>query len=261
MKIKIHNLNQLLNTRNPAFIVIILFLLLFYCQCQTTTVFEKEAFNAVFERYQVQGTFGYLNNASGNFYIHDLSTFRDSPKSVGKSLLLLLDLEAIDVGLLSNTQEKYFSLENHTDSNSSNFLSSDQLLHSIPFLQFRKIQDSLHYGKPFELAQYQTSFVEHHLKLTADEQLGFIKKLYFKQLPFQKRTQDLIKSKFISYTDSIRSYHYFISSEPDSNQTYWIMGWVEEQAHPAFFVLAFNNAPHLKNLAIIPFLKELISNI
>ena len=236
-------------------------LILLCCQCQTDSVFEKDAFKTVFERYQVQGSFGYYNNSNGNFYIHNLKEFRDSPQSVGKSVQLLLALEALDFGLLTPSQEIYFNFENHHDRTSQYDVSINQLISLIPYQKFRNFQDSLQYGKAIELNQYQADFVEHALKLTADEQLGFIKKLFFMQLPFQKRTQELIKSKFIKYSDSLRIYHYFLGSASQSDNAFWAIGWVEEQGHPAFFVMNLKYAPHIDNIPFIPFLQELITKM
>jgi beta-lactamase class D len=37
-------------------------------------------------------------------------------------------------------------------------------------------------------------WLNNNIKITADEQLGLVKRLYFEQLPFQKRAQQIVKN-------------------------------------------------------------------
>ena len=36
-------------------------------------------------------------------------------------------------------------------------------------------------------------WLNNHLKITPDEQLGLVKRLYFNQLPFYNRTQEIVR--------------------------------------------------------------------
>jgi beta-lactamase class D len=93
------------------------------------------------------------------------------------------------------------------------------------------------------------------LKITPDEQLGLIKKLYFDQLYFQKRSQDLVKKMILKEDNASYKLSYIAGSSLDSNNQSWVLGYVEENKHVYFFVLSTKSlkADDLsnKNIAVL----------
>jgi beta-lactamase class D len=77
------------------------------------------------------------------------------------------------------------------------------------------------------------------VKVTADEQLGLVKKLYFTQLPFQPRSQRMVKNMMKREENSNYKLSYKTGwAISDRNHAIgWITGWIEENNHPYFFVL------------------------
>lgn len=75
--------------------------------------------------------------------------------------------------------------------------------------------------------------------ITADEQLGLVKKLYFSQLPFQPRTQRIVKNAMKKEDNSnyILSYQTGNGVTAQNHSLGWLIGWIEENRHPYFFVL------------------------
>jgi beta-lactamase class D len=49
------------------------------------------------------------------------------------------------------------------------------------------------YGRAVIHNDIDSFWLNNDIKITADEQLGLVKRLYFDQLPFQKRAQDIVK--------------------------------------------------------------------
>jgi beta-lactamase class D len=97
-----------------------------------------------------------------------------------------------------------------------------------------------------------TFWLDNSAKITGDEQLGLVKKLYFDQLPFQKRSQDIVRKmmKMESNANYTLSYKTGLGFTNKGHQLGWMVGWIEENGHPYFFVLQLESPD--KNLDIGP---------
>jgi beta-lactamase class D len=82
-------------------------------------------------------------------------------------------------------------------------------------------------------------WLNNSLLVTPDEQLGLVKKLYFGQLPFQKRTQEIVKQVMLQKANSqyAISYKTGLGYKKNGQGIAWVVGWIEENKHPYFFVL------------------------
>jgi beta-lactamase class D len=99
--------------------------------------------------------------------------------------------------------------------------------------------DSLKYGN-MQLGSAVDSFwLNNQLKISPDEQLGLVKRLYFEQLPFQKRSQQIVKKVMLWEDNTLYklSYKTGWGFDEKENSIGWIVGWIEENRHPYFFVL------------------------
>ena len=104
--------------------------------------------------------------------------------------------------------------------------------------------DSLGYGKK-ENGQFKikenldTFWLDNSVKITPDEQLGLVKKLYFNQLPFHRVNQEIVKNAmlFENNANYKLSYKTGWGTRENGNQLGWIIGWIEENRHPYFFVM------------------------
>jgi beta-lactamase class D len=103
--------------------------------------------------------------------------------------------------------------------------------------------DTLGYGslvkKPVIENNLDTFWLDNSVKVTADEQLGLVKRLYFGQLPFQPRSQRIVKNMMLRESDSLYKLSYKTGwAATDKNHALgWLIGWIEENRHPYFFVL------------------------
>jgi beta-lactamase class D len=102
----------------------------------------------------------------------------------------------------------------------------------------KKWVDSLHYGNMNLSGDPRGFWKNDSLKINSDEQLGLTKKLYFNQLPFFRRSQELVRDMMITESNSNYKLVYKTAriGYPDRVMG-WVMGWVEENKHPYFFVL------------------------
>jgi len=98
--------------------------------------------------------------------------------------------------------------------------------------------DSVKYGNMVIGAYIDSFWVNNTLKISPDEQLGFLQELYYGKLPFQSRTQRLAKALMLREKNVLYQLSYvsgfFVSGYQKIG---WIAGWIEENGRPHFFVL------------------------
>jgi len=176
----------------------------------------------------VVGSFALLENGTGKFTIANLSHYKDSASSPLSSFFILPSLIALDKGIINQNQASWVSMD------------------SIPYYQkiitqlgrqeILKAIDSIKYGKGVVSANMNEFWKDGSLKITADEQLGLIKRAYFKELPFQKRSQEIFKKMMVKEDNSNYKLSYLTASDSTTNNT-WVIGYEEENTHIYFFVL------------------------
>jgi beta-lactamase class D len=103
----------------------------------------------------------------------------------------------------------------------------------------KKWIDTLGYGNKDISGPVDSFWLNNHLKITPDEELGLVKKLYFDQLPFFQRTQKIVRSMMLreSNANYQLSYKTGWGDKENGNSIGWVVGWIEENKHPYFFVL------------------------
>ena len=98
--------------------------------------------------------------------------------------------------------------------------------------------DTLHYGNKNISGAIDSFWLNNTLKISPDEQLGLVKKLYFDKLPFQKRTQQTVRDVMLQENNTLYKLSYKTGWGWDEAQNAigWIVGWIEENRHVYFFV-------------------------
>lgn len=94
---------------------------------------------------------------------------------------------------------------------------------------FKHYLDSVKYGN-MEMSDSVTQFwLDNSLKISADEQVGFIKKLYFNELPFLERTQNIVKSMMLREDSTTNRLYYKTGTNNlgKDSMIYWVVGYLE----------------------------------
>ncbi|MCC6185699.1 MAG: class D beta-lactamase [Chitinophagaceae bacterium] len=92
--------------------------------------------------------------------------------------------------------------------------------------------DTVQYGNKTIGDSVATCWTDNSLLISADEQLGFIRKLYFDQLPFTDRTQRIVRSLMLrsSSPDGLKYYYKTgWGHNTQQQQVLWIVGYLEHQ--------------------------------
>ena len=226
----------------------IIFLIpVFFAACSTNNVTVDNSLQRYFDTAGVRGDFGLFDNGQGHFTIYNLSRFRDSAYSPGGTFAILESVIAIQTGAVKDSnsivsaQGETFSEAFRAPANDSFFL---QLAARLGKDTLRKWIDSLRYGNK-DLGHYPAAFwLDNSLAITSDEQLGLIKKLYFDQLPFFQRSQQIVRRMFPAERNSNYQLVYKTGQVTDGrgHAIGWVLGWVEENKHPYFFSLNLESA-------------------
>ncbi len=201
----------------------LLFAPLFFIACSPNNVTVDDSLQRYFDSAGVKGSFGFFDNGQGHFTVYNLSRYRDSAYQPAATFDILQSLIAIQTG------------------SSSSHIGKDTL---------KKWIDSLQYGNK-DIGSDTTAFWQNNqLKISSDEQLGLLKKLYFDQLPFYQRPQQLVRNMFLSEATSNYRLTYKTGQgiKEDGHAIGWVMGWVEENKHPYFFVVNLESDNPEKNL-------------
>ena len=199
-----------------------------------------------------------MDNASGKFTVFNLGRYRDSSYLPASTFKIVNSLIGLQTGKIVNDSMiiKWDSVKRwKEDWNKDLTMYEAFRVSSVPYYQevTRRIGrdtmqlwlDSIKYG-----AQYDTQkvvirgavdsfWLNNTLKVTPDQQLGLVKKLYFDQLPFFKSYQEMVKRAmlFENNTNYRLGYKTGLGYLENGNILGWVVGWVEENGHPYFFVL------------------------
>ncbi len=127
--------------------------------------------------------------------------------------------------------------------------------------------DSLGYASRYGRAiinKIDTFWLDNSIKITADEELGLVKKLYFDQLPFQKRSMKIVKGVMVQEKNANYTLAYKTGwgSRENGNALGWIVGWIVENQHPHFFALNLEGAHNIDMPAVrINILKGILKQL
>ncbi|MDE3124659.1 MAG: class D beta-lactamase [Bacteroidota bacterium] len=231
--------------------------------CDTNNIEEDASLGNYFTQQQVTGSFALLDNGRGSFTMYHLKRYKDSAYQPAATFNIVNALVGLQVGTIANERmtipwdgqiRKYANGDTAAAWNKTLSFDTAFSTNAIPYFQEiarrtgkEKLQywlDSLHYGNHQIGNSVDSFWMNNTLTISADEQLGLIKRLYFGQLPFDKTWQILVKKLLIKQSNANYQLAY-INGEgilPNQNSIGWVLGWVEENKHPYFFVLNIEGA-------------------
>lgn len=225
--------------------------LISFYSCTPNNVDVDDSLGKYFKENNVEGTFGLFDNGSGKFTIYNLSRYRDSSYLPASTFKIVNSLIGLQTGKIYNDSmvinwdgiDRGRSECNQDMSMYEAFRLScppwyQELARRIGMDTMNMWLDTLNYGNA-KISKLDTFWLDNSLKITPDEQLGLVKRLYFDQLPFHKVYQETVKRAMLweDNTQYRLSYKTGWGQRENGNQLAWIIGWIEENRHPYFFVL------------------------
>lgn len=261
-----------------------LLLSLTIASCGQNNVKVDNSLKKFFDNHHVQGSFGLFNNGNGEFTIYNLNRFKDSAFMPASTYDIVNALIALESGKITDEKMviKWDGVtrsipggDTTTTWNKDLTIEEAFKASSVPHYQeiARRIGkdtmqfwlDTLGYGSRYQkpkIGKIDSFWLDNSVKVTADEQLGLVKKLYFDQLPFQKRSMRIMKDVMVmeknaNYTLAYKTGLGFLEN---GNAMGWIIGWVIENQHPYFFALNAdgNYENSMRDIRMHLFLKDVL---
>lgn len=238
----------------------------FFFGCTSNNVTIDDNLQQVFNQYHAKGTFALYDNAAGTFTVHNFNTYKDSSFAPAATFNIVSALVGIETGriinekmLIPNQSAAITVLEAFQSQSMQPFQTINAAIGKDTMQQWL---DSLAYGSKKITTAVDSFWFDRSLTIKPDEQLGLIKKLYFSQLPFQKRSQDIIKKMMLRQSNAAYKLSYITAStEHNLQNEEWNIGFVEENQHVYFFVLQAASAKNTPNNSLaLPIVQQILKS-
>ena len=257
---------------NKIKILLFTALLIAFASCTLNKAKINNDLKKYFDSAQVEGSFSFLNNQMGDVTVYNmqLDTQRFSPATSFKILATLIGVQTGKILNENNIQVK-------TDSGQNKEMTLKEAFTSSPVSYFQSVAqqigkdtmklwiDSIGYGNKNIEGPVDSFWLNNNLKISPDEQLGFLSKLYFDQLPFQKYAQQVTRDAMLQDANTLYQLSYTTGSGYDekNNSIAWVTGWIEENRHVYFFVTFIRTKDQNKdmNLTGINITKEILKEM
>lgn len=255
----------------------LLLLTIMFYSCSSNNVLENNNLKKYFDEHHVVGTFAIFNNGLEQFTIYNLSRYKDSAYLPASTFKIVNCLIGLQTGRITNEKMiiKWDGItRDRAEINRDMNMEEAFKISAVPYYQevARRIGkdtmqiwlDSLGYGTKKITTKIDSFWLDNSLKIKPDEELGLVKKLYFNQLPFNKTTTDIVKKVMIRENNAnyTLAYKTGLGFKENGNSIGWIVGWIEENKHPHFFVLNMegkhdDNIINIRTKMLMDILKDL----
>lgn len=233
------------------FAVVLFSIVVLFNSCSINNFEIDNDLKQYFDKYKATGSFALFDNAQAHFTIYDSAIFRKryTPASTFKIVNSLIGLETGRIFDEKMVIKWDGVVREREELNKDMNMEEAFKVSSVPYYQevarrigrdtMQRWIDTLQYGNKTIGNAVDSFWLNNSIKISPDEQLGLVKRLYFQQLPFQKRTQDIVKKVMMQEENSLYKLAYKTGWGFDENGANigWIVGWIEENRHPYFFVL------------------------
>ena len=240
----------------PNLLLPFAFCLLIFTSCSVNKANNDESLKKYFDENKVDGCFTMFNNQDGRVTVYNMKydTMRFTPASTFKIFNSLVGLQT---GIITDEKMviKWDGVKRwKEDWNKDMDMTEAFKVSSVPYYQevarrigkdtMKRWIDSIGYGNENIGGPIDTFWLNNMLKISPDEQLGFVKKLYFDQLPFRKSVQQMVRDVMVQENNTAYQLCYKTGwgFGEDGNALGWVVGWIEENKHVYFFV-TFVKAP------------------
>ncbi len=181
------------------------------------------------------------NHESIHYYNKDRSIRRILPASTFKVFLSLVALETA-VAPDDQLMIKWDSVTRRPDWDKDMTMREALQVSSEPYFKevIRRIGaariqhylDTIKYGNMQMAGKLEEIWTNNSLQISADEEMGFLKRLYFAELPVSERSQRIVKTMMLrEETPGYRLYYKTGTGTVGDSTTYWVAGFAERIEH------------------------------
>lgn len=244
-------------TSNKITFSLICFLNLCFFTVSAQQIIETNRWKSIFDQHSIEGTFVLQNLKNGHTEVHNMkrAETRFCPASTFKIPNSLISLQCGSVKTIHDTVRWDGKDRGVTDWNKDQTMESAIKVSCVWFYQemarrtgnakMQKWLGKINYGNKFVGNEIDNFWLNGDIKISAIEEVSFLKKLILQQLPFDKTIQQTVKN--ILLTDSTGHCKVYSktgwSTKSDPNIG-WLVGWVESKNGTYIFALNIDiNSP------------------
>lgn len=217
-----------------------------FSACQRDNILTQDQWGPIFKKYGIDSAcFELADNNHDMIYIYNLqrASKRFSPASTFKIMSSLIALET-NVALDENLIIPWDGVARRPEWDKDMNLREAFKVSCVPYYQalarkigkvdMQKWIDTVKYGNKRTGPNVDDFWLNDTLQITPDEQVGFIKKLYFDKLPFAQRSQRIVRSLMLQEDSTHYKLYYKTGTQmPMRNNKKvilaWIVGFVEKR--------------------------------
>ncbi len=210
--------------------------------CAETRIHEEDKIGNIFREHGIGNACFIMRDHTHEtiyFYNKERCLKRFTPASTFKIFNALAGLESVTAPderyvIKWDSVERWNTEWNHDMNMREAFKTSNvgyfqELARRIGRDYLQHYIDTVQYGNKRIGPSLDMFWLNDTLLISADEQLGFIKKLYFDELPFAERSQRIVRSMMLQEeTDHYKLYYKTGTSSQKDSTLYWIVGFAEK---------------------------------
>ncbi|MFC4262558.1 class D beta-lactamase [Ferruginibacter yonginensis] len=236
-------------TFNKIATVVIVSVVAVLASCTANKATIDNDIKKYFDDKNVEGCFTMLDNATGKITVYNmaLDTTRFTPASTFKIVNSLIGLET---GRITNEKMviKWDGVQrSRAEWNKDLTMTEAFKVSAVNYYQevarrigadtMKRFIDTLGYGNKKISGSIDSFWLNNQLKISPDEQVGLVKRLYFDQLPFRKSVQQMVRDVMLQEDNTAYklSYKTGWGFDESNNAIGWVVGWIEENKHVYFF--------------------------
>lgn len=246
--------------------IIFIISIIFINGCSVNQAKIDNSLKKYFDSAKVDGCFSMVNNQTGAVTVYNmkLDTQRFLPASTFEIVNALIGLET---GKITDEKMviKWDGIKRWNEAWNKDLTMAEAFkVSAVPYYQevarrigrdtMKRWMDTLQYGNMNIGGPIDSCWLNNTLKISPDEQLGLVKKLYFDKLPFQKRTQQIVKDVMLHENNTLYKLSYKTGWGFDEKQNAigWVVGWIEENRHVYFFVTLIKSPDKNIDMTTVP---------
>ncbi len=211
-----------------------------FSSCYNSRLKEHDDWSKFFEPYGIKNACFMLrdnNHESIHFYNRDRCTQRFLPASTFKVFNSLVALETA-VAPDDQLVIKWDSMQRKPEWDKDMDMREAFKVSCVPYYQeiarrigpakMQHFLDTIKYGNMLMAGRIDNFWLNDSLKISADEQTGFLKKMYFNELPMSDRSQRIVKTMMLQeQTPAYNLYYKTGTGKVGDKYIYWIVGFAE----------------------------------
>jgi beta-lactamase class D len=227
--------------KNNFFLYVIAALL--FTSCGRENILTQNQWGDIYKKHGIDSAcFEMIDNTHDQAFIYNLErcSRRMSPASTFKVFLSLAALEsnvALDENLMiawnkiptgKPEWDKDMTMREALKVSSEPYFK--ELAKKMGAVEMQKWLDTIRYGNKRIGQNIESCWVNDTLLITPDEQVGFMKKLYFDKLPMSQRSQRIVRNMLLQEETAEHKLYFKTGTKLNGNRSLvWLVGFIERK--------------------------------